>query len=177
MDFYRWLELDESNLNDLYRSTVRAFPRTTKRQFAIDEIRIAGVSWVPYKGIRTLFAKGWAKNEVKGTEYKPMILFKDVKYHNSRNHEWAEIIASNGSNYFFEKLNLQNHVVLRCDCADFRWRFNYEDFRDRSLYGRVRKKYEAKENPGSSNPLELPGMCKHLIKLAHSLYHTGILEG
>jgi hypothetical protein len=86
------------------------------------------------------------------------------------------MIASTGQKFFFEKLNLKKEVVLRCECNDFKWRFNFEDHRDRSLYGRVRKKYEAKINPGSSNPLEMPGMCKHLIKLVNSLHHNGILE-
>lgn len=176
MKFYEWLDIKESNLNQLYDSTVRAFPKTTKRQYAIDEIKIVGLSWVPYKGIRTLFIKGLAKNESKGTDYRPMILFKGVNYLESRVSSGVEIIASNGRNYFFEKLDLNNDVVLRCDCPDFRWRFNFEDYKDRSLYGVVRKKYEAKVNPGSSNPLELPGMCKHLIKLVHALHNSGIME-
>lgn len=176
MKFHQWLDLKESNLEGLYLSTVNAFPRTTKRQHAIDEITIANLSYVPYQGVKTLFVKGLAKNEMKGTEYKPMILFKNVIYHNSKNQNWAEIVASNGRKCFFEKLNLRKEVVLRCGCNDFKWRFNFEDHRDRSLYGRVRRKYEAKINPGSSNPLEIPGMCKHLMKLVRSLYHNGILE-
>jgi hypothetical protein len=176
MKFYDWLNINESNLNGLYTSTVLAFPKTRKRQYAIDEIKIAYISATPFQGVRTLFIKGLAKNEQNETEYRPMILFKNVIYHNSKNENWAEMIASNGQKFFFEKLNLKKEVVLRCECNDFKWRFNFEDHRDRSLYGRVRKKYEAKINPGSSNPLEMPGMCKHLIKLVNSLHHNGILE-
>lgn len=177
MKFNSWLELNESSLNDLYTSTVNAFPRTRKRQHAIHEISISDLHFVPYQGVRTLFVRSLAQNIEKGTEYKPMILFKNVKYHASRSGNLTEIIASNGRNYFFERLKLQQDVVLRCNCKDFYWRFNYTDKVDRSLYGTVRKKYEAQFNPGSANPLELPGMCKHLIKLAHSLYDYGIVEG
>ena len=176
MKFYEWLNLNESNLHGLYASTVNAFPRTTKRQHAVDEIDIKNMSFVPYQGIRTLFVKGVAKNIDKGTEHAPMILFKNVKYHNSKNQNLAEIVASNGRNYFFERLRGSQDVVLRCNCRDFFWRFNYEDFKDRSLYGRVRRKYEAKDNPGASNPKELPGMCKHLIKLVRHLNNAGLLE-
>jgi len=176
MKFENWLQIQESNLQDLYGSTVRAFPRTTKRQYAVDEITIADLSWTPFLGVQTLFLKAKAKNEGNGKEYKPIILFKKVSYKDSKNRNWAEIVASDGRNYFFEKLNTRNEVLLRCNCADFTWRFNFEDHRDSSLYGRVRRKYEAKVNPGASNPLELPGMCKHLIKLSQSLHQVGILE-
>jgi len=177
MEFYKWVTLHESNLEELYSDTVRAFPRTTKRQHSIDEIAILSLSVTPYRGVRTLFVKGLAKNEENGREYNPIILFKDVRYKSSNDrHNWAEITASDGRRYFFEKLNDQNHVVLRCNCKDFFWRWNYTDRLDKSLYGSVRKKYEAKERPGSSNPLELPGMCKHLIKLAKSLTDADILE-
>ena len=176
MKFCNWMTLKESNLQDLYTSTVRAFPRTTKRQNSIDEINIASVSWTPYLGVRTLFVKGLAQNESNRKEYNPIILFKNVKYNDSKKQNFVEITASDGSKYFFQKLNNDNEVLLRCNCMDFTWRFNYEDKRDSSLWGKVRKKYEAKERPGSSNPLQLPGMCKHLIKLAKSLQYADILE-
>lgn len=177
MEFTNWLSLQEANLSGLYADTVRAFPRTTKRQHAIDEIVVRQMDWTPFKGVKTLLVKGLAKNEGNGKEYKPLILFKKVNYHDSKqNRNWIEIVASDGRKHVFEKINNSNEVVVRCDCADFFWRFNYEDSLRKLLYGRVRSKYEAKDNPGSSNPLELPGMCKHLIKLARSLSDAGVLE-
>ena len=177
MRFQNWLLLQESNLQNLYASTVQAFPQTTKRQHAIDPIKIVELNWTPFLGVNTLFVKALAQNGENGKEYNPMILFKGVEYHNSKDHQnWVEIVASNGSHYVFEQIGRQNEVLVRCNCADFKWRFNYFDYVDNSLYGRVRKKYEANVNPGSSNPLEMPGMCKHLIKLIQSLNHAGILE-
>lgn len=177
MRFQNWLLLHESNLQDLYVSTVQSFPATTKRQYSTDLIRIVELNWTPFLGVKTLFIKGIANSEESGKQYSPMVLFKGVNYHNSKDHQdWIEIVANDGRNYVFEKLNAENNVLVRCDCKDFRWRFNYTDHTNASLYGRVRKKYEAKANPGSSNPLELPGMCKHLIKLVKTLDKAGILE-
>jgi hypothetical protein len=177
MRFQNWLDLQESNLHDLYASTVQAFPRTTKRQHAIDPVRIVELNWTPFLGVKTLFIKGLAQSGESGKEYTPMVLFKGVSYHDSKDHQnWIEIVASDGQHYVFERLNDDNEVLVRCDCADFKWRFNYFDWQDDSLYGRVRKKYDATANPGSANPLELPGMCKHLIKMVQALDHAGILE-
>lgn len=177
MRFQDWLVLQESNLQDLYASTVQAFPQTTKRQHATDPIRIVELHWTPFLGVKTLFIKGLAQSGESGKEYSPMLLFKGVSYHDAKDHHnWIEIVASDGNHYVFERFNNDNEVLVRCDCADFRWRFNYFDHIDDSLYGRVRKKYDATVNPGSANPFEMPGMCKHLIKMVQSLDHAGILE-
>jgi hypothetical protein len=176
MRFNKWIILQESNLQDLYASTVQAFPLTTKRQHATDPIQIVELNWTPFLGVHTLFIKGTAQSG--DNQYNPVILFKGVSYHPTKDHhEWIEIVANDGRNYVFEKLNNTNEVLVRCNCADFSWRFNYFDHQDQSLYGRVRRKYEANTNPGSANPLEMPGMCKHLIKLAYSLNQAGILGG
>lgn len=177
MRFQEWLhQLDESTLVDLHQSTVAAFPRTTKRQHATDTVRIVELAWTPFLGVKTLFIKGRAQNE--GREYQPMVLFKGVRYHPTKDQrDWVEIVASDGKNYVLEKLKYENtDVLLRCDCPDFRWRFNYYDHLDGSLYGSKRKKYESAGGT-AANPLQLPGMCKHLIKLVTSLDHAGLMEG
>lgn len=176
MKFYNWVDINESTLKQLYSSTIKAFPKTTKRQHSIHEITVRNLSITPYVGVKTLFIKGMARNDLKGTEYSPMILFKNVRYNNSKNHNFAELFASDGRKYFFERLKTDQDVVLRCNCQDFYWRFNFTDHIDRSLYGRVRRKYEASFLPGSANPSKLPGMCKHLIQLVRSLDNYGILE-
>ena len=78
--------------------------------------------------------------------------------------------------YNFGKLSLENNdVLLRCNCNDFKWRFNFYDHIDKSLYGNKRKKYE---NLGGApaNPMKLPGMCKHIMKTAQALKDAGIFN-
>ena len=169
MDFKGWL--NESTVNDLYNSTVDAFPKTTLRQHAIDPIRITQFSVVPYKGFKSIYFKGLAQNE--GREYHPIVLFKDVSFYNEREPNTIQIMADDGRAYNFEVLSpARNDVLLRCECKDFYWRFNYYDHLDHSLHGRKRKKYEGNYR---INPKELPGMCKHLIKFLEALRDAGIL--
>jgi len=42
------------------------------------------------------------------------------------------------------------------------------------LYGRKPAKYHAESNRPPANPLELPGMCKHLIKFVEVLKKAGM---
>jgi hypothetical protein len=169
------MKLIESSLNELFQSSVRAFPGTTMRQYATDPIEIETLEWLPFLGMKSLIVKATARNETR--VYTPLILFKKVQYHNDRDaNNLIEIIDATGKNYLFEKLSAQNtDVSIRCNCNDFKWRFNYTDHQDHSLYGRKRKQYIAAHNPGSSNPQNLPGMCKHLIKMAEILNQNDIV--
>ncbi len=161
----------ESSLEDLYQSAVEAFPRTTMRQHATHPIVITNLRWTPFLGMKTLFIKALAQNE--GREYSPIILFKKVNY----NSDEVKITDSAGIEFSFGKLSLENtDIVLRCNCKDFYWRFNYYDHLDKSLYGRKRAKYESKGIKPPANPLELPGICKHLMKTAHVLREAGIFQ-
>ena len=171
MEFSHWL-LQESSLNDLYQSAVEAFPRTTKRQHATQPIKIVELTWVPYRGVKTLFVKAMARNEDR--VFNPIIVFKKVHYLESGS---ITLKDKNGQQYFIEQLSLQNNdVLVRCQCKDFRWRFNYYDHIDRSLYGSKAAKYEAKGVRPPANPMEMPGMCKHCMKMMEVLREAGIVK-
>jgi hypothetical protein len=160
--------LNESSVNDLFASAVRAFPYTRMRQHATGPIIIESLRWTPFLGVKTLFIKAEARNEDR--HYTPMILFKNVDYDG----DGITIIASDGLEYSFDKLSLENQdVLLRCNCPDFYWRFNYYDYIDRSLYGNKRGKYESKGGL-PANPKKLPGMCKHLMKMSEALRDAGL---
>lgn len=173
MDFKHWLI--ESSFDDLYDSTVRAFPGTTKRQHATDPIQITNFKFTPFLGVNTLLVRALATNEDR--QYKPVILFKKVKYQHNQGQNIVKIQDQGGSKHFFERMSLENtDILVRCQCADYFWRLQHTDHEDRSLYGKDRKKYEALYNPGSANPKELPGMCKHLIKMVKVLEESGFIE-
>lgn len=165
-------KIEEGSFNQLYRSAVTAFPRTTKRQHATDTIRIIEINWTPFIGLNTLLVRGLAQNE--GKEYNPVILFKKVKYHEQQLAGLVRLRANTDQEYLLERISSEeNDVLLRCNCPDFYWRFNYYNHLDHSLYGRKRPPYIT--DSSVANPLELPGACKHLMKLGIALKDSGIL--
>ena len=164
----------ETSLADLYKSTVKAFPKTTKRQHAIDDVKVERLEWVPFLGVKTLFIKGLAKNNDK--KYECIMLFKNINYKDKQGKKIIEIKTSTGSEEFLEQINPNNNdVLLRCNCMDFYWRANYANHLDKSLFGRKRKKYESK-GLFSANPENSPMMCKHLIKLSKVLAESKIIS-
>lgn len=161
----------ESSVQDLYNSAVDAFPRTVMRQYATHPIVVTNLRWTPWVGMKTLFVKAIAQSE--GKEYNPIVLFKRVNYDGNE----VQITASDGREVSFDKLSeAKTDVSLRCNCPDFYWRFNYYNHLDSSLYGRKRAKYEAKGTGPPANPMEMPGMCKHLMKTIHVLGEAGIFD-
>jgi hypothetical protein len=170
MNFKNWI-IEESSLVDLYNSTVQAFPNCTLRQHATQTISIADLTWVPYKGMKTLFIKALAQNE--GKEYNSIILFKRVKYIESGG---IKIVDNIGQQHFIEQLSLnKTDVLIRCNCLDFFYRFNYYDHLDKSLYGPKRTPYKAKGTHPPANPTKSEGLCKHLIKMMEILQESGIV--
>ena len=185
MYYKKWL--NESSISDLQVGTELAFPNTTLRQHATQPVIIKNISWNAYRGLKTLFVKALAQNEDR--EYNPIILFKEISYQDfdgEISYDWDTGIASGknavkimtniGRPYALNKISLENNNVnLRCNCPDFRWRFSYYNHVDESLYGRKPAKYHAMiTNRPPVNPLELPGMCKHLIKFVEVLEKAGI---
>lgn len=169
--------LDESSLVQLYQSAVNAFPRTAYRQHATQPIRLTEIQWMPFKGMKTLFIKGSVQNENR--EYSTIVLFKNVRYDVPLNDSSVKIIASDYLPYVFEKLREDvTDVLVRCSCPDFRWRFNWWNAYDKSLYGRKVAPYHKVHGSTRppANPLELPGMCKHLTKTVEALDHAGIFH-
>ena len=167
--------LFESTFNDLYDSAVTAFPLTTKRQHAIGPVQIHNLQIIPFVGMKTLFLKSEAINEDR--HYNTIILVKGIQYSPGLSAGLIEITASDGLLYYLPRLSLENNdVLVRCSCEDFGWRFNYYNHLDHSLYGKCRKKYEAKYNPGLANTSESEGACKHIMKFANVLKDSHLFD-
>ena len=163
----------ETSIKNLYKSTVGAFPNTSKRQNATDSIVIEQLQWIPFKGVKTLFIKGLARSESK--KYECIMLFKNINYKESEGKKIIKIKTSSGFDQFVEQVDPdKNDVLVRCNCSDFYWRGNYANHLDKSLFGRKRAKYESKGFP-PANPSASPMICKHLIKLTKVLKEANFL--
>ena len=163
----------ESSLNNLYKSAVEAFPNTTKRQHAVDTIVVTHLEWTPFLGMKTLFVKGLAQSGEN--EYNPIIVFKKVTYHKAEGPGRIYLKANDGGTYFVEQLSSENtDVLVRCNCLDFGFRFRFYDHLDKSLYGQKGKKYQG-QGLWEANPQNLPGLCKHVIKLWSILSESTII--
>lgn len=154
----------ENTLPELFRSAVDAFPATTKRQHVTAPIEISDVRFTPFLGMKTLLIRANAANE--GRVYSPIILFKRASFSTE-----GFSFTAHDDNKEYHLAPHDHDVLVRCDCNDFYWRFNYYNHLETSLHGKVRKEYKGSGVP--ANPLEMPGLCKHLMKLMEELKEMG----
>lgn len=168
------MQLIETSILDLYKNTTKAFPKTTRRQYATDTVRVERLEWIPFLGMKTLFIKALVKNE--GKKYESIILFKNVKFKESEGRRLIKVKMSTGKEIFVEQIESdKNDVLVNCQCKDFYWRFKHFNKIDKSLYGRDRRPYDAIARPDTANPMEMAGMCKHLIKMAKIIKESNLL--
>lgn len=164
--------MNEESINQLYRSTVRAFPHTTKRQHATHEVDIKEVKYTPFIGVNTLLVRSTAVNEDRS--YNPLILFKKIKFIEEKDNDLASVWVQGKTYYFETPTKRKNDILVRCQCEDLKWRGQHELKVARSLYGNDRKPYVG-QGLWEANPSGLPIMCKHILKLIEHLEQLGIL--
>lgn len=171
--------LEERSVRDLWRTAIKAFPNTRKRQKVIDRVKVEGFRWTPFLGVRTLLLSsrvlGEAYVKKPRKTYESMILFKNVEF--SRQPAAGLLkLKEESPPVWFKKLTMGQDIRLRCSCPDFRWRFSWEDLEVKALYGPKAPPYTP-PNPeryrGPANPSGLPGLCKHTMATALTLIKAG----
>lgn len=176
MDFKLWLE---TSFAGLHQSAVNAFPNTQRRQHVTGTVQINDVRATPYLGVRTLLVRCEADNRAGGGGvYRPVIMFRNVVYHQGPGPGIVEIVAAdNGQTvYATPPTRTGNDVLLRCNCNDEFWRFRHYNWEDGSLQGPNRNPYVATGAGDPANPTQSPGMCKHLMRMYETLAQMGMVS-
>jgi len=171
-------DVGDLSLSDLGGNIERGFPSTTKRQFSTQPIRISELKLVAYQGKGALLVTGSATSGTrKPVVYSPQIFFSGVNYSDTRNEQNVTFTAADGQEYNISKLNLAgNNVKVNCNCLDFYFRFSYNNDDHNALYGKRPPAYQRKTTTYPSvNPMNVPGFCKHIIKLSESLTQANLL--
>lgn len=164
-----------SSVPDLETNIQRGFPETRKRQHATNEVTSAKIQYTPYIGMKMLHVK--SNSTSNGHQYQQALQFNGVAFEPEDTAENATFSAADGSDYHIQPLDLNDHnCKVRCNCLDFYYRFAHYNSSDKSLVGRPPPLYQRKTNRPPVNPMRVPGMCKHLLKLVQSLQAAGVVK-
>lgn len=168
-------QLEEaSSVPTLQQNIERGFPDTTKRQHSTNEVVISNIQYMPYIGMKMLHVKSLAASN--GHQYQQALQFMKVEFEPEDTDENATFQASDGEDYHVHPLQLNGHnVKVRCNCLDFHYRFANYNAQDKSLVGRPPPLYQKTTNRPPVNPAQVPGMCKHLLKLVETLRRYGLV--
>jgi len=166
---------EQSTYNDLERNVLNFTPVSTKRQNAVDPVRIVSLEMLPFIGTKNLNVEAVASSD--GTNYSPKLIFNNVEFEEEDLPDNVTFKAKDGNDYHAKPIDLSRHTLrVRCDCLDFYWRFASFNAKDKSLIGAPPRPYQRVSNRGPVNPQEVPGVCKHLIAAVKALKHSGIVR-
>lgn len=175
--------LAETTYADLERNTLNTMPGGS-RQERVASVQIQNLELVPYEG--ALGVNSQVNSINSGSKYQPQMIFLDVNYINVDDEEvenlendprYVTFTAADGKDYTIEPIHLsRNNVKVRCTCLDFRWRFAMYNDKDGSLFGNGPGLYQKKTQRQPNNPQQVPGVCKHLLKLAAELKTNRVVQ-
>lgn len=170
--FINWLE-EDSTYNQLDTNIRRGFPDTNKRQNATGPVSITKLEYIPYEDGQL---RAQAEAVSQGNRYQPVIMFRDVQYEPENLPTNVTLRAANGQEFHIQPIPLaQVNVRVRCTCLDFYFRFSSYNSSDNSLAGAAPQPYLAKGERPPANPQQVPGVCKHIIKVVDRLKQSGVV--
>lgn len=171
--------LFEANLNQLQTNIERGFPKTRARQHRVNMVNVTKVEYFPYPMQNALLISAQVRGEER--TYNSRMLFRDVEFLDADTETDVTFKATNNEEYHIMPLSRRLHdVELSCTCMDYSWRFWMQNYQQDTQFGKGPSPYRRKTPPPPqgrpyANPMEVTGMCKHLIKLADNLEQIGIL--
>lgn len=168
--------IEVSTALELQRNIEKAFPKTTKRQYATQPVRVISIEYVPYVGVKMIHIKSSTITNGRN-RYDQAIQFNEVDYNKPDDPNNITIMGTDGEPYTLVRPTLRdNPIKVRCNCLDFYYRMAAWNYTDKSIVGRAPKPYKKKTNRPPVNPLKLPGMCKHLLKVLEALEGNGFIR-
>lgn len=163
---------EDATYPQLHQNIVRGFPETRKRQHATGEVNVTNVQYVPTAG--GLQVKSASRSN--GHNYAQVMIFSDVVHNPPEG--GATFTGTDGAEHTITPIKLPgSRVKVNCTCLDFHYRFAMWNFNDNALAGPKPPLYQRKTtNRPPANPMQVPGICKHLIKLTDTLKQNGLIQ-
>jgi hypothetical protein len=131
-------------------------------------VKIVNTVFVPAPGSDELQIEGQARTA--NSSYNTRAIFENVIFKNDPDQNTASIIATDGEEYHFNRINKgRSDIKVSCSCLDFYYRFAAFNHKANALASEPPKPYVKKTDRAPVNPNEVPGVCKHIIRLVEEL--------
>lgn len=167
-------KLDEATYAELERNTMQFVPHTNKRQYAVNAVQVQSLQLISYVPNRMLECR--ADIISSGNKYQSIIVFGDVVFQDEDTAENITFTGADNQEYHILPIQLQRATAkVRCTCLDFRWRFSIYNQEANALWGDGPGVYQKTTNREPNNPRKVPGVCKHLMKVAIELKNSRIV--
>ena len=167
------IPLVEMTLPELEQSTTSAFPDTKARLNAAGQMTIVDLDVTADES--TNVVRLMARVRGSTDTYSPTIVFKDVEVDTEPFTGAIELSdESNSKSLYIERMAPHDHdVAVSCTCKDFVWRFSRQNADKQALNG-TPPQLDSKGLRPSVNPMNAPGICKHIRALGDHAQKIGL---
>ena len=176
MRFIEFL-MEEKTIPQLQRHIQQGFPNTKKRQHATHEVQISKLQYLPItnKDILRITADTLTDN---GNRHKLIMDLQNVNFQPPNSGNNVTVTDLGGYKHSITPVILNiNNVKVHCDCEDYQMRFAYYNIQNNCHIGPPPAPYTRKtDTRPEANPSHVPGLCKHLLKVAEDLRRQQILK-
>jgi uncharacterized surface anchored protein len=139
-----------------------------KRKENSNKVQVNNLTFIPFPSNNKLKV-GSNTTSNNGHDYWTSILFDNIEYLEEGEPNGFTFTANDGSEYTIARVRPNVNVKVTCSCLDFHYRFAVWDDKFRALDGNPPPPYIKTSNRPSVNPMQSPGLCKHLIKMVNNL--------
>lgn len=147
-----------------------------ERKQKSNQVTIQNMTFIPMAQNRKLKV-GANTTTNNGHDYWSTILFDGVNYSDEDDQMSFQFEAADGSDYFIERVPRNVNVKVHCSCLDFYYRFAVWDNKFMALDGSPPPPYIRKtETRPPVNPMQSPGLCKHLMAIIENLQSQGMFR-
>lgn len=139
-----------------------------ERSQKANQVQLDNLTYIPMANNAKLkIASNTTSNN--GHDYWTSLLFDNVNYLDEESPNAYTFTGSDNTEYHIERLPANTQVKVNCSCLDFHYRFAVWNNKFRSLDGNPPPPYVKKTNRPPVNPMQSPGVCKHIMGLMNSL--------
>jgi len=175
MKFSEWL-IETKNIPQLRRHIEQGFPDTKKRQHITHEVKITKLQYIPitYNNILRIQSESLTDG---GNVHKQLMDIVNVTFQPPNSENTVGVTDELGRERFVTPVELNVHnVKVNCDCKDYEFRFANFNIQNKCHLGPPPPPYVRKTTTRPEvNPMKVPGMCKHLLRVTEDMQKQGIL--
>ena len=160
--------LNEITLPQIDANNIRGFPDTQKRQKIANTVNIRNIKFIPFAPSNALQVN--CDSQSNGHNYKTFISFDGVEYQHEPANNTIAVQGTDNETHNIVPISIaQDHVKLDCTCADYRFRFAQQHFKNQSAVNTPPPAHVPTTDRPPVNPLNVLGACKHIIALENKL--------
>jgi hypothetical protein len=168
---------EDATIPFLRQEIERGFPDTKKRQHATNEVRIQRLQYTPILQ-RDILKINSTTNSNNGNTHTQVIEIRGVNFQPPNSGKTTSITDVSGEEQAITPAALNtSNVGVFCDCEDYQKRFANLNIRNNCHVGPPPQNYVRKTTTRPPvNPMNVPGMCKHVIAITDDLKRLRILK-